>query len=778
MNTNKSSLALRLGLIITAIILVGFVAICIVVTSMVRDSMYDSAIDRTDSAMVSAADQIDIMMERSQEEIENFLAIVEPIASSGKRKDSLVRLTRLFLTENGWAKTAKIAFLPTHSKEGENYLAYISHRDKENHILDSKFTKKEDYATWDWFVRATKSTTSGWSEPFYNHTCDAIVNTFFCHIKDSQSGEVIAIWAVDVEFIRIKDLLADFLPFHGAFGYILSKEGRFLAHPELECRLKKVDELDDKFKTPAEMEIFSMALAGKHDNKVVEINGDKALVMVSPLEELGGSLAVVCPFSDVFSSAEAVRDSIQDEILIALFLVSGLILLIIYIVMKPLRGFSRAVRAVAEANFEVEIPAVRGNDELSDFHDAIIYLQNSLKDNIEKLTVTTASKARIESEIGVARGIQQGLLPTTFSFREYPCLDLYAKLQDAREVGGDLYDFFIRDGKLFFIVGDVSGKGVPASLVMAITCRVFRVVASREDSPELIASMINQTIATGNERNMFVTAFIGALNLEDGVLTYANAGHNPPLVIGPEYSRYLQMQPNVPLGVFSDYKYSNESITLEGQEALLLYTDGVIEAENQKGELFGADALLGFAFGASFSLSKEIVTALYDQVSSFANGAPQSDDIAVFCIRGAHGQNGLLGSLTLENNLNESRTLKPFVDKIASRLGIEEMEAGMINLALEEVVVNAIEYAYPSQDKGEIYIHAYMEEGSLCFEVMDAGIPFDPTSVPEIDTMAPANERTPGGLGVHLAREVFPTIEYQRIGKENHLTLKKRCQVA
>ena len=317
-------------------------------------------------------------------------------------------------------------------------------------------------------------------------------------------------------------------------------------------------------------------------------DGGKFFVFYSPVETTQWTVAIVCPRSELYMGVKTLR---------AMLIVLGVIALLLMIVLNyngirrvvaPIEKFSNVAKKIAKGDFTAELPQIRSKDELKELHDSFGYLQQSLVKYIDELKSTTANKERIESELRIARAIQMGMIPKIFPpFPERDDLDLAAKLVPAKEVGGDLYDFFIEDEKLYFIIGDVSGKGIPASLVMAVTCRLFRSVASHFDKPEEIIASLNDSLADGNESNMFCTAFLGVLDLKTSLLKYCNAGHNAPLIIDANGQvSSMNVVPNLPLGMFSAFPYEGQELNFAKQTSLYLFTDGVNEAENKDKELF------------------------------------------------------------------------------------------------------------------------------------------------------------------------------------------------
>lgn len=266
--------------------------------------------------------------------------------------------------------------------------------------------------------------------------------------------------------------------------------------------------------------------------------------------------------------------------------------------------------------------------------DSFDFMQNSLITYTEELKQTTANKERIESELRIASDIQMGMIPKIFPpFPNREDIDLYATLIPAKEVGGDLYDFFIDDEKLYFTVGDVSGKGVPASLLMAVTRSLFRNIAGHLKSPETIVRSLNDSIAETNETGMFVTLFLGIIDLKTGKMEYCNAGHNAPILHHVGAGKFLQTTPNIPLGLFEGFEYQKQEIQLAQDTQLFIYTDGVTEAESTTQDLFSDERLLRiFAIDKPEKTPKEKVLEVLEDVHRHAKGAEQSDDITLLCL--------------------------------------------------------------------------------------------------------------------------------------------------
>ena len=296
---------------------------------------------------------------------------------------------------------------------------------------------------------------------------------------------------------------------------------------------------------------------------------------------------------------------------------------------QPLGFLSDSAQEVAKGNFDASLPTFKHNDEVAQLRDSFGIMQQSLKQYMEDLKESTTAKASIERELDIAHNIQMSMLPKTFpAFPNRKDIELYAALVPAKAVGGDLYDFFIRDDKLFFCIGDVSGKGVPASLVMAVSRTLFRNIAAHTAEPNHIVETMNKNICEGNENCMFVTLFVGVLDLQTGHLSYCNAGHDAPYI----QDKLLPCDSNLPIGVTETCQYSNQETDLASGTTFFLYTDGLTEAENADRQLFGEQRITETitAFKGS---PKELIETMTAAVHKFVGDYEQSDDLTMLAFR-------------------------------------------------------------------------------------------------------------------------------------------------
>ena len=390
---------------------------------------------------------------------------------------------------------------------------------------------------------------------------------------------------------------------------------------------------------------------------------------------------------------------------------------------------------------------------------------------ISQLIQSREQNQRMESELEVANTIQTAMLPKVFPpFSDRLDLNIYGMLEPAKEVGGDLYDFYIRHDKLFFCIGDVSGKGVPAALVMATARSLFRSITSRVENAAHIVEEMNNALSEQNDQNMFLTLFLGVLELKTGELSYCCAGHNAPVSVSGRSAElaFLPVEPNLPLGIEPGFRYSVMKTQMHYNDVLFLYTDGLTEAENKEHAQYGEERMFRALEEYRTLRPRDMIPAIREDLVRFVNGAKQSDDLTMLAIR--YQTNAII----MRNDIQQIPTLAEWIDglEIPAELNMQ------VNLALEEAVSNVMLYAYPDTNSGQVFVEFVRLDNAgdsqIIFTISDSGIPFDPTQKPPVDTTLSAEERSIGGLGIHLVRQLMDKVEYKRQEDKNILTLTKK----
>lgn len=657
-------------------------------------------------------------------------------------------------------------------------MEYVS-LDKNGRVIRKHLGDSDDYdyTGMSWFRDALKSKDAVWSDPYYDKGGgDTMMVTCSYPLRDSK-GTVVGVITADMSLAELSQEIDRLRPMDDSYAFIVSDKGIFMAHPDSTLILKKdIYSYGRQVGCRHIAEVGRQMLARKSGATHTDMAGMDALVVYEPVPGTGWSICCVSPYKSVMSRLGFITAQSAVFLFIGLILIIVLVRLVVLYSMKPLGKLTAAADRISEGDLNVTLPEMKPSDDIGRLNNAFAEMQKSLRQQMEQLVVTTRAKEHIESELHIARGIQMSLLPHVFSpFPGWDNLELYARIRPAKEVGGDLYDFFIRDSKLFFAIGDVSGKGVPAALFMAVTRTSFRNIADKCDSPSRIMTLLNNTVIKDNDSCMFVTMFVGVLDIRSGHLSYCNAGHNPPVLMNQAEAVTIQSHENIPVGVIGDFEYEENSINLQPGQSLFLYTDGLTEAENGDKKLYGEDRMLSTLSACDGETPQTKIECVEKSVDEFAGGVDQSDDLTMLCIRLLDTESGPERRI-LTNSLTEVSTLPVFTEQVLERYGLDPEMAGHVNLMLEEALVNVIDYAYPEGVEGEIELTTEYNasEGMLTFRIADHGKPFDPTQASAPDLDASAEDRPIGGLGIYLVRTLADRVEYSREGDRNILRISIR----
>lgn len=601
---------------------------------MAANKVREEAAKHAHSELSNTIHQIDAILRSVEIAVENNAWLVPYGLES---PEFMYSITEKLLQNNDFIYGTAIAFEPGYYSSKGQYFSPYSYKGDDGVIKSIQLGSDDyDYHYMDWYQIPKLLNRPYWSEPYYDAGGgEKMMTTYSKPLYDS-NGKMYAIITADLSLEWLTELVGKIKAFENSYNLVVSRNASFIVHPDHSLILNET--------------IFSSTY-GDDDESLIKMqddmvhcragevlrskDGGKFFVFYSPVETTCWSVAIVCPRSELYVGVHKMRNVLIVLGIVALILMIVLSYSGIRKVVAPVEDFSVVAKKIAKGEFDVELPHIESKDELKELHDSFEYMQHSLVQYIDELKSTTANKERIESELRIAHKIQMGMIPKSFpAFPERDDLSLAAKLVPAKEVGGDLYDFFIQDEKLYFIIGDVSGKGIPASLVMAVTCRLFRSAASHFDKPEDIMTSLNNSMSDGNESSMFCTAFLGILDLKTGELNFCNAGHNAPFIIsGDGKISYINVQPNLPLGLMGDFPYVGQNMMIEKSTKLYLYTDGVNEAENKENKQLGDAKLVSLLRANASNEPGEIVEKIFEEIIRHADGATQSDDITMMCIK-------------------------------------------------------------------------------------------------------------------------------------------------
>ena len=728
---------------------------------------------------VSRATQI---LDKTSLRVEGILNRVEVASNMTKwlvlrhpdKADSMFVYSRGMLMNNPDFYNCSIAFEPYYFKDkGRYFSAYTKH------IGDSLRTIQGgsdhyQYFFVDWYLMPKLLEKPCWTEPYMD--LDVLTNTSemvtsYCQTIKDTKGKVIGVINTSLSINWLSQTISAVKPYPNSYSIMLGRGGTYFVHPDS----KKITRQTIFTQTLEQPDSAMVALGhamtkGEEGVMHMNIGGKESYVFYKPLGQTGCSMAIVCPESDIFGGFDRLRRTVMTIVMVGLLLMLFLFIRIITRELKPLGRLAKEAETIASGQFDARMPDFRRIDEIGQLSHSFGNMQHSLVKYIDELKDTTTQKASIESELNIARSIQMSMLPKTFPpFPDCEEVSIFGQLTPAKAVGGDLFDFYIRDQKLFFCIGDVSGKGVPAALVMAVTRTLFRTISAHVEQPERIVSQLNNTIAEDNELSMFVTLFVGVIDLPTGQMQYCNAGHDAPLLISKD-GRSIGLLPvdsNLPAGVMSGWAFSRQDTTIDIGTTIFLYTDGLNEAENISHDQFGENRVMETAKASCKNGSttpKSFVENMVDAVHDFVGEAEQSDDLTMMAIQynpKAVGSDLLRRSIALPNNADAGHKLHRFLEMVREDAKLEQSLATSLVPAIEETVAGLMQEAYPQDTKGTVNIVATLSDGELSLVISDSGSPAD---------------RTADAPGIATLRELLDSVTYELRNNKNTLTLTKKLK--
>jgi len=556
------------------------------------------------------------------------------------KADSMFVYSRGMLLNNPDFYNCSIAFEPYYFKEkGRYFSAYTKHIGDSLRTIQGGSDHYQYFFT-DWYLMSQLLGKPCWTEPYMD--LDVATNTSemvtsYCQTIKNREGQVIGVINTSLSITWLSKTISEVKPYPNSYSIMIGRGGTYFVHPDT-TKITRQTIFTQTLEHPdTAMTALGYAMQhGEEGVKHMNIDGKESYVFYKPLGQTGCSMAIVCPESDIFSGFDRLRRTIMTIVTVGLLLMLYLFIRIITRELKPLRRLAKEAETIASGQFDAVLPDFQRTDEIGQLSHSFGNMQQSLVKYIDELKTTTAQKASIESDLRIASDIQMGMLPEKFPTKnDRDDVQLFASLTPAKEVGGDLFDFYFRDDKLFFCIGDVSGKGAPASLFMAVTRSAFRTVSAHETMPNHIVETINKTIADMNKMNMFVTLFVGVLDLPSGLLHYCNAGHDAPLLVGAGVGE-LPCDSNIPVGFMPDWEYTLQEAEIYAGTTIFLFTDGLTEAMNAENEEFQMDRITAVATQALANQQQEphqLISLMTDAVHAFVGEAEQSDDLTMMGIQ-------------------------------------------------------------------------------------------------------------------------------------------------
>lgn len=714
--------------------------------------------------------------------------LVNSLENPNVSYNDVIRIARDFVLRNEVVFGSALAFEPYVFDKDLYWYAPYTFETKNRTIQKNLGNPSYDYFSKDWYRLPKLLGKPVWSEPYFDKGGgDTLMCTYSVPIyrpgADSKT-RFVGVLTMDISLEAFQKMVDGIKVYKSGYGFLISHEGAILTFPKPGFVNKNILELAEKGKgeeTISAVRAMMDGQSGFTSMDGLDAKRNASFICYAPVSSTGWSFGVLFP------AEELLGDLIQFlKDLLWIFAISILALLITTVLItrrltKPISRLVEATRKIGQGDFNATLPVRRSRDEIAQLTKAFSVMQDELRNYIQNLQETTSAKEKIESELNVAHSIQMGMLPRGFSTPAN--WDLFATVDPAKAVGGDLYDFFYLDpDHLCIAIGDVAGKGVPASLFMMVTRTLLRAKLIANKPIHEVMQSINQELSLDNPNQMFVTFFAGIVNLKEGSMEFCNAGHNYPYIISSDGEvRQLKVRNGLPLGIFDTGSYSSGTFHFQPREILVLSTDGITEALNQSNDFFGEAQLAESLAALADKSSKELTETLIYQLKRFSTGTEQADDITILALQYkdqtvSNPDAMETMELTLLNQLTELDKLVTELEKLAGSWNLPDKTVMELNLVLEELFTNIVFYAFDDKKEEHPIRLTFTLSASrqLIIRLSDDGKPFNLLEANVRDEFdKPLEERHIGGLGIHFVREMMDQVEYQRIEGQNIVTLYK-----
>jgi len=637
-----------------------------------------------------------------------------------------------------------------------------------------------DYRSQDWYRLPKQAGAPRWSEPYFDEGGGEILMATYS-VPFQRRGALAGIVTADVALEWLQKFMAGLRVGREGYAFLVSRSGTIVTHPDVRLAMKATIHDLANHGDPGWASVAEAIAAGRSGFERTSgfPAGAPCFVVFRPLRAAGWSLATVFPEAETLADIGALRSRMRWR---GMFGGLALVLVVIFVartVTRPIEQLARAAQQVAGGELDAPLPEVRSRDEIGRLAASFKEMQTALGVYIGAIKSKAAAEERMESELRIARQIQMALIPreALLATERLGC-DMFGLLEPARAVGGDLYDVVVpRPGEVCFVIGDVSDKGIPAALFMAVIDTLFEAAARETASPEALLARVNDALVEGNSANMFVTLVCGMLETGSGRLRLASGGHTRPvLLLRGAPPRFVDAEVGSVVGIASGLTFEGAELRLGPGDALFLYTDGVTEAHDPDDQLFGEERLLEHLSRNAESEPRALAQSVRAAVAAFAREAPQFDDIAILVVRRplAAGKavvpvaaSRLEVPATPEGLVAASRWLGEWCK--ASGAGVAATHD--LDLALDELVANVMDHGYGPDGSGTVRLFVELAGDNVRLEIRDSCPAFDPLQAPEPGARAEAGY---GGLGIELVRRSMNSVEYVRENGENRVILERR----
>ncbi len=725
---------------------------------------------------------------------EGFFRVIEKITKNisylicdnDKSENEIKNILSNIVKNNDEICGSCLAYEPYKFKSNIEYFAPYFYKKADTLLYKNLAEDEYNYPAWGWYHNPIEKCKPLWSEPYFDKGGGNELMTTYSvpfYRPNGKTDSLIGVITADVSLKWLQEVVSQVKIFETGFAFLISETGTIITYPDTNYVMKEsIFSLAEKFKDPDLKKVGEEMIAGHEDFVPISsaLFKGKSWVYYTHLKNNNWSLGFVFPENELYADLYKLNQTLILMAAIGLALLLILIIVISNRVTRPLHALAMIAEGFGTGNFDIDIPPSQSSDEVGSLNKSFVRMQTALKKYVENLKLTTSAKEKIESELKIAREIQMGMIPGKFpAFPGRKEFDIYGFIEPAKEVGGDLYDFFfIDDDRLCFAIGDVSGKGTPAALFMAVTTTIMRAegqIAGLNTSS--IIERMNTYLCNNNEGNLFVTLFLGILNVPTGEVEYVNAGHNKPFVIKSNgVVSELDTSHCIPLGINLNLSHTTNTFKLEKGDTIFLYTDGVSEAFNIHDQQYSIKKISELLLNLANHAPIELIHHIVDDVKAFSHDTEQSDDISVLAIQ-YYGKQLLKTSppdyqLVIKNSITNLSSISENITQLCNNWKLTTEVCNRVNLVVEELISNTIFYGYTDTLEHDIILNLMCDKDTISIEIIDDAKEFNPVEQPSTGTNSAITEREIGGMGIHLVKNLTDSFTYHRIGNQNSIKIE------
>lgn len=766
----KQSLVFKLNLGVLAVVLLSVTLLLSIVSSRSKTIIEEQILEHSGHSIQAAVDNISHLVSETEQAVKGLKNTLQQLDADDSSSIQIALNSAIKTIYSSGLDLSHIAVYSFSKENSSSGILYSSFA-KDGNFFFNEEKINNFFTLYPQLKDAEKDENIFWSEPYISPASPDKRMVISCILPFKFQNQKTFSGLVSIS-IGLQDIVQyiEQSPFQNNGNLVLvSKSGLYITHPDPEINMKTtIYELAKRLNLPKLFQIGEKVLSGQSGQLQLPYSSvyqEPTIFFYAPVPHLNWGMCLIFSYRQLFKPVQDLQliiiTSASVFILILLFLINK----ICFYSIRPLSKIAKIAAQYGKGNFSETVSETRSNDEIGILSTAFSNMRTNLLDYIDKEKKEISERQKDLSELEIARKIQLSALNSEFP--PHQAFRLKALMTPAKQIGGDFYDFFfISKNRIGIVAADVSGKGISAALYMMRAKEIIKHTAQYTSSVAGVFEQVNNALCEGNSICMFVSAFLGIINLKTGVMEYVNAGHLPPFLITGNNCQKLTPKPNFILGIKEGISYQTEKIKLLPDTCIFLYTDGITEAENKARKFYGEERLINVLRQYSGS-PDELINAVISDIKNYTRNAPQSDDITMLAF---HYNGTASGVLKIDADIKKLNSVLDFIKRDMQQKQIPQDIQNKATVAVEELFSNIAFYAYDTA--GEVQIKTALNESKYSLKFIDKGKPYNPLKHQEPDVSRPLEERPVGGLGIFIAKKMADSLTYLRENGKNILKIE------